>query len=466
MSQQAIITIGDKQWQVDIAATPWELMRGLGGLAGIPPWTGMLFDVGATQTIEITTEDMLFPIDIAFLSEAWVVAEVYRGIEPGYIVASPEPARCVLEVNAGELEGVGSGDEASVEFLPGPAWLPEIPWETVMAVVMGSVVMLAFIMTIIRSIEYAVTPPKENSRPQNRRDETLLPQTRSTLPPEVSEILLSDPVLIPLKFDLPKGRAMPRTPEQSERIVDLALKANWGAEQVALTHHHPAWNVVRAFEDLMSDEEFAEYQRRKRVFHPQNLPQVEPVENEAIGLPIPFARAGVDWMRWETTLADKTVTVEVSNVRGLTRAQLEAAFARSTAWVPYLAPGQRLPFTAAARRHVWWLATIDDRSVEVHAAGIRGLTEAQLEEAFADSVAVMDVGRAIAVHPHATAKPQKTSKRPAVIPVEPRPRRPREELEFLPDSPEVIAQTIDAIGYREQIDSAFMEAIKRAKGLI
>jgi len=53
-----------------------------------------------------------------------------------------------------------------------------------------------------------------------------------------------------------------------------------------------------------------------------------------------------------------------------------------------------------------------------------------------------------------------------LIPTEPRPRRPREEIEFLPDSPEVIAQTIDAIGYREQIDSAFMEAIKRAKGLI
>jgi len=57
-------------------------------------------------------------------------------------------------------------------------------------------------------------------------------------------------------------------------------------------------------------------------------------------------------------------------------------------------------------------------------------------------------------------------KSPAVIPTEPRPRKLRkDELEFLPDSPEVLAQTIDAIGYRERIDTAFQEAIKRAKGL-
>jgi len=57
-------------------------------------------------------------------------------------------------------------------------------------------------------------------------------------------------------------------------------------------------------------------------------------------------------------------------------------------------------------------------------------------------------------------------KPPAVIPTEPRRRRPKlDEMEFLPDSPEVLAQTIDAIGYREKIDTAFQEAIKRAKGL-
>jgi hypothetical protein len=60
----------------------------------------------------------------------------------------------------------------------------------------------------------------------------------------------------------------------------------------------------------------------------------------------------------------------------------------------------------------------------------------------------------------------KRGKSPAIVPTEPR-LRPRKEgeLEFLPDSPEVLAQTIDAIGYREKIDNAFREAIKRVKGL-
>ena len=54
----------------------------------------------------------------------------------------------------------------------------------------------------------------------------------------------------------------------------------------------------------------------------------------------------------------------------------------------------------------------------------------------------------------------------AVIPTEPhRPRPGKEELEFLSDSPEVLAQTIADIGYREKLDNAFEEAILRVKGL-
>ncbi len=38
-------------------------------------------------------------------------------------------------------------------------------------------------------------------------------------------------------------------------------------------------------------------------------------------------------------------------------------------------------------------------------------------------------------------------------------------LRFLPDSPEVLAQTVTATGYREKLASVFQEAIARAKGL-
>jgi len=55
-------------------------------------------------------------------------------------------------------------------------------------------------------------------------------------------------------------------------------------------------------------------------------------------------------------------------------------------------------------------------------------------------------------------------KQTAVIPTEPRHQRPgKDELEFLPDSPEFLAYTIEDIGYREKIDAAFEQAIARAK---
>ena len=69
MPAQAIVTIGDKQWAVGIAYASWELSQGLGGLVELPPGTGMLFDTGFEQTIEVTTVPMLFPLDIAFFSE-------------------------------------------------------------------------------------------------------------------------------------------------------------------------------------------------------------------------------------------------------------------------------------------------------------------------------------------------------------------------------------------------------------
>lgn len=56
------------------------------------------------------------------------------------------------------------------------------------------------------------------------------------------------------------------------------------------------------------------------------------------------------------------------------------------------------------------------------------------------------------------------SRQARVIPTEPRRPRDREELEFLPDSPEDLAQTVQATGYREKIDSAFRAALQRVKG--
>ena len=111
MSRQAIVTIKDREWVVDIASLPWELSQGLGGISEMPVGTGMLFDTGFEQKIEVTSVPMLFSLDIAFISPDLIVTEVRRNVAPGYLVTSMTPARYFLEVNAGELGDIDTGDE-------------------------------------------------------------------------------------------------------------------------------------------------------------------------------------------------------------------------------------------------------------------------------------------------------------------------------------------------------------------
>ncbi|MDD5038276.1 MAG: ArdC-like ssDNA-binding domain-containing protein [Dehalococcoidales bacterium] len=117
MAGQVVVTIDNNEWYMDVATLPWELSQGLGGLVEIPTATGMLFDLGIEQTIEVTTVPMLFPLDIAFLSQDMTITEIYRNIEPGYIVTSQLPAKYFLEVNAGELTDIEAGIPVAVEYL-------------------------------------------------------------------------------------------------------------------------------------------------------------------------------------------------------------------------------------------------------------------------------------------------------------------------------------------------------------
>lgn len=115
MPGTATVTINNTQWQVSVATTPSELTQGLGGLPSIPASTGMLFDLGHETIITVTTEPMLFPIDIAFISGSLVVVDMARNIQPGCLVTSDVPVRYFLEVNAGELSGVAIGDTVVIQ---------------------------------------------------------------------------------------------------------------------------------------------------------------------------------------------------------------------------------------------------------------------------------------------------------------------------------------------------------------
>ncbi|MHB8084358.1 MAG: DUF192 domain-containing protein [Dehalococcoidia bacterium] len=106
MNGEVLVRIGNKSWVADLASTLAEQEKGLAGVSVLEPHTGMFFDLGFEQTIYVSTEGMLFPLDIVMFSEEMNVTEVCRNIPPGKMLQSVWPARYFLEVNAGELAGI------------------------------------------------------------------------------------------------------------------------------------------------------------------------------------------------------------------------------------------------------------------------------------------------------------------------------------------------------------------------
>jgi uncharacterized membrane protein (UPF0127 family) len=161
MAGQVRVTIADKEWLVSLANTPWELMQGLGGIPEMPQATGMLFDMGYEQTIHATTAPMLIPLDIAFFSEAMAITDIYRNIPPGYLVTSTLLARYFLEVNAGELDGVDSGSQASFEFLAPVTVVEASDLVTPMISFMGFTLVGIFAVSLVKDFAKAALKEPE-----------------------------------------------------------------------------------------------------------------------------------------------------------------------------------------------------------------------------------------------------------------------------------------------------------------
>jgi len=60
---------------------------------------------------------MLFPIDIAFISSSLEIVDIALNVQPGCLVTAEASARYFLEVNAGELDSVSSGDIISIQVV-------------------------------------------------------------------------------------------------------------------------------------------------------------------------------------------------------------------------------------------------------------------------------------------------------------------------------------------------------------
>ena len=147
MPGQATVTLREKQWQVSLATTYAELVGGLGGVPSMPAGTGMLFVLPADQPASVTTEPMLFNIDIIFISSGLEVVDVARNVTPGNIVTESTPVRYFLEVNAGEAEGVEVGDGVTIQGVVKPAFI-----EIVLPILAATVIVGGAVATLGKGI--------------------------------------------------------------------------------------------------------------------------------------------------------------------------------------------------------------------------------------------------------------------------------------------------------------------------
>lgn len=98
------ILIGDMPLRVAIADTADERMLGLSGTTGLPESTGLLFIFESDSRPGFWMKDMLFPIDIIWISAKGEVVGIEHDVSPATYPATfrpTEPIRYVLEVPAG-----------------------------------------------------------------------------------------------------------------------------------------------------------------------------------------------------------------------------------------------------------------------------------------------------------------------------------------------------------------------------
>ncbi len=107
-------SLGDKEFNFSLATTGPELIRGLSGVASLDPFDGMVFDFGCKFSPIMTPKGLLFPVDVAFVTDYGEVVEIYR-LDPEYgftQAATRKDIQYALEVPVGffDLHGVAIGD--------------------------------------------------------------------------------------------------------------------------------------------------------------------------------------------------------------------------------------------------------------------------------------------------------------------------------------------------------------------
>lgn len=109
----AVLTINGKEYDIYIARTEKQKMRGLQGFEELPEDEGMLFVYDEEQPVSFWMKDTEIPLDIVFMDEDMKVISVKQGEPEDETPITESGVKYVLEVN--QNSGIKEGDEADFD---------------------------------------------------------------------------------------------------------------------------------------------------------------------------------------------------------------------------------------------------------------------------------------------------------------------------------------------------------------
>jgi uncharacterized membrane protein (UPF0127 family) len=116
----AKLAIGNEVMKVELAKTLIQREKGLSGKLNLPENNGILFVFERPGLYSFWMKDMNFAIDIIWLDENMLVVDIKERAKPSSYperFISDEPARYVLEANAGFVSSAGIKIGSSAKIL-------------------------------------------------------------------------------------------------------------------------------------------------------------------------------------------------------------------------------------------------------------------------------------------------------------------------------------------------------------
>lgn len=107
------IEIGDKKYNVEVARTEEEKIKGLQEKESLGENEGMLFIYDEPQELAFWMKDTAIPLDIVFIDEDGEVISVQQGQPYDETLLEEDGVMYVLEVN--QNSGIQPGDELDIE---------------------------------------------------------------------------------------------------------------------------------------------------------------------------------------------------------------------------------------------------------------------------------------------------------------------------------------------------------------